>query len=562
MYILIEEEKYDLEVLNKLIPERFITELTNNKAKVSYVGYYNNFKISKMIIILPKIFIEGGLIFDNISPNELINNKLTDAFKKYDKTINELNYLHKFNLDIYLSLKKYKQRISDIISAKKEHTNSILSNIPNNYHSELDTIFSLINFYKENKNIFIFHKKQTLSNHKNKINWNRTISNGTPIIQDSYPIYLNISTTRKVIDYEEELLTIFYSLLNFFNKEYGFNIKLDPNYKTIKIKDPELFVKQSIKKIKKIKHKYFSDKLKKIYKLLLIYFEKKLVSSSKIGNSEYILSSNFNLVFEDMIDHLISDYKTTFLKNQSDGKVVDHLFKFNSLFCEDKIYYVGDSKYYKDTTSYSLNTIYKQHTYAKNLIQYNINIHNSDGNGEYLKSSQGVRYRDEITEGYNISPNFFIQGYINHKKIYDATFNFEQDNSNEKVNIHFNNRLFDRDTLIIHNFKINFNYVLKSYTSKNDLEEIKEIIYKRIKESILIYFSNEYNFYIVTPNIDFEDFLNKYFRILNGKIYRDSIMTNSLFLALSKNTNFNEENQNILNLIEQSANIELLDIIH
>lgn len=51
-------------------------------------------------------------------------------------------------------------------------------------------------------------------------------------------------------------------------------------------------------------------------------------------------------------------------------------------------------------------SIYKQYTYARNVIQWNLDIFN-DFN-ETVKSSH-VRLRDEKTEGYEIIPNFSFQ---------------------------------------------------------------------------------------------------------------------------------------------------------
>ena len=50
-----------------------------------------------------------------------------------------------------------------------------------------------------------------------------------------------------------------------------------------------------------------------------------------------------------------------------------------------------------------------------NIIQYNIDLLNETGS--YY--TENLRYRDKLTEGYNITPNFFIYGYINDYKNFD-----------------------------------------------------------------------------------------------------------------------------------------------
>lgn len=90
------------------------------------------------------------------------------------------------------------------------------------------------------------------------------------------------------------------------------------------------------------------------------------------------------------------------------------------------------------------------------MIQYNIDLLNETG----TYYTENLRYRDELTEGYNITPNFFIYGYINNFK------DFDNDELNEKGKIvksfHFEDRLFDRDTLFVHQYKINFYTYLKA----------------------------------------------------------------------------------------------------
>ena len=83
------------------------------------------------------------------------------------------------------------------------------------------------------------------------------------------------------------------------------------------------------------------------------------------------------MVFEDMIDSLISDdtkLRDKRLADQRDGKIVDHIYQYESLVHKDKIYYIGDSKYYKEGSDPGDPSIYKQFTYAKNVIQWNLNL--------------------------------------------------------------------------------------------------------------------------------------------------------------------------------------------
>ena len=72
---------------------------------------------------------------------------------------------------------------------------------------------------------------------------------------------------------------------------------------------------------------------------------------------EFIAVRDYNIVFEDMIDKLFTDesllkhsnknISIKDLKNNRDGKIIDHLFKFDSIIDDKSIIYIGDSKYYK-----------------------------------------------------------------------------------------------------------------------------------------------------------------------------------------------------------------------
>lgn len=59
-------------------------------------------------------------------------------------------------------------------------------------------------------------------------------------------------------------------------------------------------------------------------------------------------------------------------------------------------------------------SVAKQYTYAKNIVQDFFSPDFVDGNDECYSSGvhQGVRYRDSVTGGYSVTPNFFIRGFV------------------------------------------------------------------------------------------------------------------------------------------------------
>ncbi|MBK7797543.1 MAG: hypothetical protein IPJ53_00370 [Saprospiraceae bacterium] len=290
--------------------------------------------------------------------------------------------------------------------------------------------------------------------------------------------------------------------------------------------------------MRKIKYRYFNDTLKKMYHLCEIYFSQTDISSISRKNEEFISVNNYNLVFEDMIDKLFTDpiieKKTadgTTLKNlkyNDDGKIIDHVFDYQSILDTSDIFYIGDSKYYKSDNIAGKVSKYKQFNYAKNVIQYNIDLLNETG--KYY--TENLRYRDDLTEGYNITPNFFIYGYISDYK------NFDKTELNAKGDIvksfHFENRLFDRDTLFVHQYKINFLYVLKSYTQfgKQTIEKFRTETKTMFRNNFVDFFSNKdkskFELYEYQQE-NIADFIETNFRLLNGKCFKT--IDNKLILA-------------------------------
>jgi hypothetical protein len=187
---------------------------------------------------------------------------------------------------------------------------------------------------------------------------------------------------------------------------------------------------------------------------------------------------------------------------------------------EDSVFYIGDSKYYKIGSTVEQKSVYKQFTYAKNVIQFNIDLLNSNE-----KINGKLRYRDNLTEGYNISPNFFIQGRVYNDLDFDEN-KLELDNKNKepKISFHFKDRLFDRDTLFVHNYNINFLYVLKAYVQFNSItiDDFRESSKIKFKKSLTDYINDKYTFYKKTfdNNADIEKYVNNNFKQFNGRIYR------------------------------------------
>lgn len=536
MKILIEGEKYSLELLQDIFDDPKFYHQENQEATILSVGYYHSYEKGELVYMLPKVFMADSqeTVF-GITKNDLLELEKSETFKHKD----EYNWIRQVSVYFYNSLLEFRRRNRLTTIIQSSLSSNLNTNLGKQEYSYLDLLLSFVNFYKKNKSNILFKHIEFKSQQVKNPNWGRTISKSIPLItQDKQPIYNIYRNKKRVINTEEELMIYFFSILNHFNIEHNLYLQIDKSYEIIKGSQFKLLQKNGLSKLRKIKYRYFNDTLKKMYHLCEIYFSKTDSSSISRKKEEFISVNNYNLVFEDMIDKLFTDpiieKKTadgTSLKNlkyNDDGKIIDHVFDYQSILDTSDIFYIGDSKYYKSDNIAGKVSKFKQFTYAKNVIQYNIDLLNETG--EYY--TENLKYRDDLTEGYNITPNFFIYGYISDYK------NFEKTELKAKGDIvksfHFENRLFDRDTLFVHQYKINFLYVLKSYTQfgNQTIEKFRTETKTMFRKNFVEFFSNKdkskFELYEYQKE-NIEDFIETNFRMLNGKCFKT--IDNKLILA-------------------------------
>lgn len=535
MKILIEGEKYPLDLLKTIFDDSkfYIQDL--DYGIIIYVGYYHSFEKNEIIYMLPKVFMSTNekTIF-GVS-KEFLLDLHSDFAAKHDI---EYQWIRQITIYFYNSLLEFKRRNSATKLLQKSFIPILNTNIAEHEYSYLDLLLTFINFYQKNKRIIVFKTVEHEAKAIKKTKWNKTIQKSMPMINNNNePFYFQFKNNKTIINEEEELLVIFFSILNHFKTEHHLNIHIQNSYKLLSKNQFILLQQYGLTKLKRIKFKYFNDTLKQIYNLCILYFSKTNFCSINKKKEEFISINNYNLVFEDMIDKLFSDpiiekysesnISLKNLKYNDDGKILDHIFDYNSLLDTSNIFYIGDSKYYKPTNIAGKISEFKQFTYAKNIIQYNINMLNM---GE--EYSKNIRYRDELTEGYNITPNFFIYGYIQNYKDFDNSHIASK--GEVKKSFHFEKRLFDRDTLFIHQYEINFLYVLKAYTQldSNKINSFRTEIKDLFRTNFINYFAkNEismFRFYKYKHD-NLIDFVELNFKKLLGKCFKT--LSNELILA-------------------------------
>ena len=268
-----------------------------------------------------------------------------------------------------------------------------------------------------------------------------------------------------------------------------------------------------------------------------------------MGQKDYLLVKNFNIVFEAIIDELIGETGEVpaGLKKQEDGKMVDHIYTYQGLTTheEDKpIYYIGDSKYYKRGNPIGKESVAKQFTYARNVIQWNLNlfmkgdVHDADWKQDWNQFREVPKLRDDFTEGYNIIPNFFISATMEEDLSYRDTIKPTEKKDKYFTSDQFSNRLFDRDTLLVCHYDVNFLFVVSLYALNNrsKKEGWKRKVREMFREEIQQILQKNYQFYAMKshPDEDGRHYIKTHFQSVLGKMYAPYENTDYYSLALDK----------------------------
>ena len=574
MIFLFEEFAYSTDYLKEVIGYRgnsdfqsesgFNTKAADTGAKINGVGYC--FFNGNPVFVLPKVFLDCN---NTKAFGVPIAADGKDIFGKGESPIKNVQrrFLSSLSTWLYSAIDKYRAD-SDVTGVRSpDHMEHSKFRGDARYATLLDVMSSMELFYKKNQNLFVVVAKNKHSGN-NRINWQRTIAKKTPFIQGESPIYMELVNKKKVFDLDDRLLVLYFSAMKFIQDEFGFEMPQSKFYVPLKRREFArlLECERGLRELRRIKYKYFEDRLLKLYNIMEAFFRWGAKYTNKnVKAKEYLIANSFNNVFEAMIDSLISDQdeEVAKLKKNEDGKIIDHLYKEKSLIFADgseSIWHIGDSKYYKEENEVLGQSVTKQYTYAKNIVQDFFSPAFVDGNDECYSSGvhQGVRYRDSVTEGYSVTPNFFIRGFVpeyeNDGQYDDPYFSKKGENTEPikssdenlwgKRNRHFRNRLFDRDTLLLKVYNINFLYVLKTYTSRHSSlrDDFKKKTRKRFREDFLELLGDNYYFWAVYlpdwKKSDYaerlQDFVDRHFHALVGRVFQPAGTPHCLILALER----------------------------
>lgn len=570
MRILIEEYQYNVADVKNILQGIDALENVEGRVSIHYVGYYYNTLLKDCVFILPKVLLKDvdgkERVFGKYRPEDIANLDVKNPLEPEER-----KFIYKFAVWIYRAIvvfKNDKRNDTDIVYHQKiTQVGTGSRRLSNTF---LDILLSLIQFNRDNQSFFFFIVKNQHSG-LNKINWTRTIASSNAIVQNGQPIYLNPVNKKRHINFDEELLIIYFSILNYIGDTYGFPKKICCQYQLITGKRFETYINGfGETRLHQIKYKYFSDKALQLWNLCYAFFEQSKQVYVSTDRREYLLVKNFYIVFEAIIDELVGDNPLPdgMDKRQDDGKIVDHLFTAASLTENEyqhsdvnarQTYYIGDSKYYKMGHELGRESVYKQYTYARNVIQWNLDIFN--GLNDTVKSSH-VRIRDERTEGYEIIPNFFISAKM------DEDFDYGNDGiektnrkKNKHKNVQFMNRLFDRDTMLLFHYDVNFLYVLSLYARDNVSQKAawKSCIRERFRREIQEWLQKDYDFYAMRakPGVDDAAYIKTHFQQVLGKMYAPFAQDKHIYsLALENSDQYKAENDALLSELRQHFFVE------
>ncbi len=563
MRILIEEYQYNVDAIKDVLYGIDALENVEGKVSIHYVGYYYNVLLQDCVFILPKVLLmedeeeeKVNLVFGKYRPEDIMNLDEHNPLKK-----NERDFIYKFAVWIYRSIVVYKNdKKLDTSIVYQVTMQQVLQGKYTRSNTYLDILLSLIQFAKENQNFFFYIVKNIHSG-VNRINWTRTIATQPAIIQNGIPVYSNPVNKKHQINFDEELIVIFFSILNHISKVYGFQTNIYIQYNLIKGKKFETYLNgYGCTRLRQIKYKYFSDKSLELWQLCYAFFNESHKLKVSTAHKEYLLVKNFYIVFEAIIDELIGDkpLPDKMNKEQEDGKIIDHLFTAKSLIDNEnkQTYYIGDSKYYKMGHEIGPKSVYKQYTYARNVIQHNVDIFNAKGT-----TDSGVKLRDDITEGYNIIPNFFISAMMNKEFDYTDDGIVQTNRINKRYKkTHYENRLFDRDTLLLFHYDVNFLYVLSLYArnERSQKNNWKQKVRDMFRNEIQEWLQKDYDFYVMRAydNVNEEEYIKRHFKELIGKIYKPFSDEKIYSLALERNEKNADSNKKLIEMLRSAFYVE------
>lgn len=356
-------------------------------------------------------------------------------------------------------------------------------NIVDESSSRLDAVLRIKRFNHEHADWIITVLNKSVQG-KN-IDWRQTIAHSRPLIANGNIVYTNLCTRKREIDASDPLIVIYYSILSWLRSQGHYYLNFDFNIDTI---PPGVFEREymngnhGIRTLKEIRYKYFDTTSIELWNLCLEFFTTHHSWGTEI-NEEYLLATNFQAIFEYIIDDILSDQsiKSHSVAKFDDGRRLDHIWIGpDPIIPGHECFYIADSKYY-DELRPNEEAICKQFVYPRNVVD-----------NAMMSNNEFISYvYDPKSKGYYVLPNCLIKsaGHINtHISEFTPSPSFKY---------HHRHRLFDCNTHFLVGIAIDLKYIIGLYSTnrawalrKNLYEKISELYRARIEKEFLIEISS------------------------------------------------------------------------
>lgn len=214
--------------------------------------------------------------------------------------------------EIFLYYKIFKKHKKDNMNQKSIKEKDYFRNLEegntegDKYAFEIIELYlSLLNDYIE-KGLLLFRRREVNLNKKGNINWKQTIQLNRELITNDSIIYGKVYHNNLKIDYNHPITLIQAFTLMKLEKLLSVKLKLSYDYRYLKqFENSSNYIKGNLQKYKR---EMFSDREKKIFKILeSIYLDK--YKSMNFFKSKEKLSyvENFDLIWEKMLKVALAD---------------------------------------------------------------------------------------------------------------------------------------------------------------------------------------------------------------------------------------------------------------
>jgi hypothetical protein len=148
-----------------------------------------------------------------------------------------------------------------------------------------------------------------------------------------------------------------------------------------------------------------------------------------------------------------------------------------------------------------------------------------------------------MTEGYDVIPNFFISAFVYDDHKYIAQDNIIKHCDGKgfhctRVSYQFPDRLFDRDTLFMSQYDVNFLYVLYLYArdKSNEKAQWKRQVRYIFSDEIRQVIQKEFKIYAMRARLGVDGalYLQQHFYELNGRVFQPYGEDRAMYYAYAR----------------------------